>query len=223
MNDSELKKLWQDSQNSEDSGKTGAGIEEIELSNLKVENLLSSMKPIKIFTLTVGSLWVILGLYLLGNIYINDFEGANKYFLYSATFQVLLTAISVAIYLYQLILINRVDFGEPIIATQEKLSKLKSTTLNVTRVLFLQLPVWTTFWWNNLMFEEWGAVQLSIVFLITILFTAISLWIFTNLKYENKDKKWFKVILAGKEWTPLLISLNILDQIEQVKTEEPVK
>ncbi|MBE2278779.1 MAG: hypothetical protein IAE91_00165 [Ignavibacteriaceae bacterium] len=219
MNDSELKKLWQSSQLTEENNGTGEKIEDIEISNLKVKKLISSMKPIKIFTLAAGILWVIMGLYLLGNIYLNDFEGANKFFLYSATFQVLLTAISVVIYLYQLILINKVDLSEPVIATQEKLSKLKSTTLTVTRILFLQLPVWTTFWWNNLMFEEWGVMQLSVVFLITILFTAISLWIFINLKFENRDKKWFKLILAGKEWTPLINSLNILEQIEEVKND----
>jgi hypothetical protein len=60
------------------------------------------MKPNKIFALLVGILWVGIGASVLSQIYLNAFLEANKFFLFSATMQVLLTAIALLIYVYQL-------------------------------------------------------------------------------------------------------------------------
>lgn len=117
------------------------------------------MKPIKILTLLVGIIWVGLGTIILSHIYIYAFSEANKFFLFSASVQVLLTAIALWIYLYQLIKIYEVNSYDPILETQEKLVQLRISTLWSARVLFLQLPVWTTFWWNETMFTNWNIFQ----------------------------------------------------------------
>ena len=78
----------------------------------------------------------------------------NLFFLFSATIQIGLTAIALIIYIYQLIKIYEVDITDPILKTQNKLANLKTSTLWITRILFLQLPVWTTFYWNTSMIEN---------------------------------------------------------------------
>jgi hypothetical protein len=50
---------------------------------------------------------------------------------------------------------------------------------------------------------------------VTISFTYLSLWLFFNLKYENADKWWFKLLLQGKEWEPLITSIGILNDMEE--------
>lgn len=130
-----------------------------DITRIKVHNFLSSMKPIKILTLLVGIIWVGLGTIILSHIYIYAFSEANKFFLFSASVQVLLTAIALWIYLYQLIKIYEVNSYDPILETQEKLVQLRISTLWSARVLFLQLPVWTTFWWNETMFTNWNIFQ----------------------------------------------------------------
>jgi len=77
------------------------------------------MKPIKIFTLLVGILWVSIGVIVLSRIYLNTFSEANKFFLFSATMQVLLTAIPLLIYVYQLTKIYQVEISDPILQTQK--------------------------------------------------------------------------------------------------------
>jgi hypothetical protein len=99
------------------------------------------------------------------------------------------------------------------------LSKLKISTLWVTRILFLQLPVWTTFWWNETMLLDWGILQWVFTMFFTISFTVIVIWLFFNIKYENRNKKWFQLIFRGKEWTPLMNSIELLDQVEFYKDQ----
>lgn len=215
MNELELKKLWQVTNDKLEESFVINKKNTDDITRVKVHSILSSMKPIKIFTLLVGILWVGIGGIALSSIYLNSFSEANKFFLFSASIQVGLTAIALFVYLYQLITIYQVDITDPIIRTQEKLSSLKISTLWVNRILLLQLPVWTTFWWNETMLTDWGILQWSVTLFFTISFTVVAFWLFINIKYENRNKKWFQLIFSGKEWTPLMKSMELLEQVEE--------
>jgi hypothetical protein len=215
MNELELKKLWQTTNEKLEKTLAYNRINSNELSQLKVHHFISSMKPIKLFTLLTGVIWVGLGTIILSQTYLYAFSEMNKFFFFSAFVQVVLTAIALFVYLYQLITIYQVDITEPVLKTQIKLSSLKISTLWVTRILFLQLPVWTTFWWNEVMFQEWNAFQWIIPGSVTLAFLFVAIWLFFNIKFENRDKKWFKLIFNGKEWTPLIKSMEVLEQLDE--------
>jgi len=51
----------------------------------------------------------------------------------------------------------------------------------------------------------------------TLSFIVIAIWLFFNIKYENRNKKWFQLIFSGKEWTPLMKSMELLEQVEEYK------
>jgi hypothetical protein len=214
MNELELKNLWQ---TSNENLEKNIYMNTQEISQLKVQTFLNSMKPIKIFTLIIGILWVGIGAIVLSNLYLNTFSVANKFFLFSATIQILLTAIALFIYIYQLIEIYQIEIYDPIIQTQEKLAQLRLSTLWSARILFLQLPVWSTFWWNESMFQSWNIFQWSFTLLITISLTFIALWLFVNIKLENRNARWFKLIFNGKDWTPLMKSMELLEQVKDYK------
>ena len=186
-----------------------------EITKIKVRSFLSSMKPMKIFIVLFSLVWVGFVDILIFNI----FTVASPFFLASAAIHVLLTKLAIGIYLYQLILIYQVDINEPILATQEKLIRLRSTTLWISRLLFLQLPVWTTFWWNEVMLREWNVFQWLITGSATLAFAVAAIWLFFNIKFENRDKKWFKLIFTGIEWNPLVKSMELLSQIDEYKTK----
>ena len=164
-----------------------------DITQMKVGSFLASMKPLKIFTIVVGILWV----GFVDILIINLFPIANPLFPVSAAIQVLLTKLAIGIYLYQLILIHQVDISDPVLVTQEKLSRLKSSTLWIARLLFFQLPVWTTFYWNQSMLENGNIFLYALQIVVTCLFTILAVWLFVNIKYENRDKKWFRMIF---EW-----------------------
>lgn len=219
MDEIKIKELWQSSNDKLEQSRLISKKNTEDITKLKVNTLLSSMKPIKIFTLLVGIVWVGLGVVVLTNLFVYAFAEASKFFLFSASIQVLLTAIALVIYLYQLIVIHQVDISEPIVATQKKLASLKSSTLWVARILFLQLPVWTIFYWNESMFENGQTIFFIVQGIVTFSFTYLAIWLFFNIKYENKDKKWFKLIFEGKEWTPVIKSMELYKEIEEFKQE----
>jgi hypothetical protein len=217
MNELELKKLWQATNDKLDASIVIHKKNTEDITRVKVHNILGSMKPIKIFTLLVGILWVGIGVIALSSIFLNSFFEANKFFLFSASIQVAFTAMALFVYLYQLITITQMDITNPVIRTQEKLANLKTSTLWVTRILFLQLPVWTTFWWNETMLTDWGILQWVVTLFFTFSFTLIAIWMFFNIKYENRNKKWFQLIFSGKEWIPLMKSMELLEQVEDYR------
>ncbi|MGF1584019.1 MAG: hypothetical protein ACFCUM_01765 [Bacteroidales bacterium] len=217
MNELELKKLWQTTRQKLDESLVINKKNTEDIIRIKAHNFLASMKPIKIFTLLIGIVWVGIGAIVLGAIYLNAFSEANKFFLFSATLQVLLTAIALLIYIFQMVRIFQIEFTDPILETQRKLAQLKISTLWSARILFLQLPVWTTFWWNEFMLTDWSSIQWVITLFFTVSFTFLSFWLFINIKYENRHKNWFKLIFKGKEWTPLMKSIELLEQVEEYK------
>ena len=215
MNDTDLKYLWQAGNEqiaiSQKSDKTSLD----NLTKRNVSHFLSSMKPIKIFTLLVGLLWVFGIGYVLIKLTINAYDQISPYFLYSAFFQVMLTAMAVILYIIQLSTLYSIDFNKPVVILQKTLINLKASTLNVTKILILQLPFWTTFYWNESMFKN-GTLPLFILQgAVTISFTCLAIWLFFNLKFENADKWWFKLLLQGKEWEPLITSIGILNDMEE--------
>ncbi|MGJ1203827.1 hypothetical protein [Sphingobacterium lactis] len=217
MNEIELKELWKSANEKLEESTLIARKNTEDITRIKLHNFLSSMKPIKIFTLLAGIIWVGSGTIILSHIYVYAFSEANKFLFFSAAIQILCTLIALWIYLYQLIKIYGVNIYDPILETQEKLVQLRISTLLSARILFLQLPVWTTFWWNQAMVADWNLLQWVTTISVTLSFSSAALWLFFNIKYENRNKKWFKLIFRGKEWIPLMKSMELLEQVEEYK------
>ncbi|SFF14649.1 hypothetical protein [Thermoflexibacter ruber] len=219
MNENELKNLWK-SANAKITESLVLNRQHIEeITKIKAQSLISSIKPIKVFTILVGITWVIsLGGYL-ANLWINQYTTTNKFFLFAATAQVFLTALTIGFYVYQLILLNNIDFSNTVVEIQEKIIALKTSTIHVARLCFLQLPLWTIFYWNDTMFkpEYWAWWLLQGIF--TIGFTVLSIWLFFNLKYENRKAKWFLWLFCGKEWQPLVQAMEMLENINEFTKE----
>jgi len=219
MEDIELKQLWQSyNQKLEENLQINKKNTE-EISKMKAQTFVASMKPIKIFTMLVGVLWVVLVDTVVINLVVHAFSQTSIFFLGSMGLQSLLTKIAIGIYLYQYILIHQVDISEPILKTQDRLARLQTSTLWVTRILMLQLPLWTTFYWSMGIFAGGNIWLIGLQTVITIAFGYVAIWLFMNIKKENKNKKWFQLIFKGREWTPILQAMEVLEQIEDLKTD----
>ena len=81
---------------------------------LKTKSVLASMKPIKLFTLLVGCVWVMLGSVIITNLFMYAYDKVSHFFIYSAAIQLILTTIAIAIYLYQLVVIQQVDVSDSV-------------------------------------------------------------------------------------------------------------
>ena len=54
--------------------------------------------------------------------------------------------------------------------------------------------------------------------LVTLIFTVGAVWLFRNIRYTNRHKRWFQLLFKGSEWTPVLKSMDLLSQIETYKS-----
>jgi uncharacterized membrane protein len=182
MQEHQIKELWQ-------------------ASNAKLEQ--------KLVTLLIGILWVGFGGVLLVNLFVHAFDKTSPFFLFSAALQLLITAIALIIYSYQTVLIYQADISDTIIATQKKLTHLKSSSIWLARLLFLQLPLWTIFYWNKTMLQNGNIILWIVQIIVTISFTVVGVWLFFNINYKNKDKKWFQLLFSGKEWKPIIKAMEL--------------
>lgn len=219
MDQSEIINLWKTYDQKLETSLSLNKRNAIELTKLKTKSLISSMTMIKLFTIGVGLLWVFLGGTVITHLFIHAYESISLFFLYSAAFQLLLTAIAIVIYLYQLVLIHQVDITDTLISTQKRLTRLKSSTLWVARILLLQLPAWTTFYLSMDMIESGHLPYILINSTVTLLAIGISIWLFVNIRYGNREKKWFKFIFEGKEWTPVIKAIELHEEIEAFERE----
>lgn len=185
-----------------------------DISKIKVFHLLTSMRPAKYFALLTGLVWVIGGVFLLSNLYIYAFDQVSKYFFFSFAAQLFITAIAILIYVVQLVLLYSLDITEPIYSTQKKLAKLRKSTIWVTRILFLQLPFWASFHLSDNVLTNGHLPYILLNGILILLFTIASIWLFFNIRFENRHKKWFRLIFAGIEWTPIDKSEELLRQLD---------
>jgi hypothetical protein len=211
MEDIELKQMWASLYEKQDTNLIINKKNLENTTNLSVMSLLNSMKPTKIIAIIVGILWV----FFLDTIIINTFGVATWFFTVSASIQSVITKLAIGIYLYQLITIQQVDNSQSVVITQQKLSELKISTLWVTRILFLQLPVWSTFYLNPSLFKADNLYWLVFQGIVTLLLIYGAIWLFININPKNKDKRWFKLLFEGKEWNPIIKSMELIDDLKE--------
>lgn len=216
MTESALKAMWQTSQTQFAEGLAQIRKNTADISRLKGQNLLSSMKPIKWFTLTAGILWVL----FLDVLIIALFHAASPFFIGSAIVLSLLNSLAIGIYLYQLIVIHNMDFSEPVLRSQKRIAQLQSSTIWVTRILMLQFPVWTIFYLTMHTLQNASPVFLVIQCIVTLASVIASGWLFVNIRIENKDKRWFQWLFNDNEWIPLLKAKEMLEEIGEYEMAE---
>ena len=193
MEDIELKNIWKTYDQKIEEAKIlnlqswAVNLKTFEyLQTHKAQSKVRSLAAFKMWAIVAGIVWL---LFLDVLVYGNHFQ--NIYFTSSVIAILFFTIIAVAVYIKHLVLINQINYSESIVNTQQKLTELQGSTINVVRVLFLQTPFYTTFFWNT----EWITTDIKfwlIAFPVTLLFTFIAIWLYRNISFKNANKKWCK-------------------------------
>lgn len=212
MNELELKNIWSSYQEKLNTLLIENKKNRNEITKLKTQNLLNSMKPITQFSIASGLLWVLCLCPMILNLMIYHYENISKFFLFSALGQILITLVAIILYIYKWIAIQNIDFSEPIFITQKKLSSLSNSTLWVSKILFLQLPLWSTFYLSESLLKNADFYLLLVQGIVFLILSGLTVWLFLNIKIENKDKKWFKMLFGDKEWSPIQKTIELLEE-----------
>jgi len=215
MEELEIKKLWTmyDKRLNENLVFNTRNAEQI--THLKIQSVLSSMKPLKFTGIILGILWVL----FVGNLILKGIYTASYFFLVSAGLQVLVSILAIGVYVYQLYLINDIDITGSVLITQEKIARIRASTLLIVRLIFLVIPVFTTFYWTSDMFTKENTLLWVVQSAVTMSFIFTGIWLFIHINYENRDKKWFKLLFSGREWNPIIKSVELLDEIKEYRIE----
>ncbi len=179
----------------------------------KAKSKLKSLITIKTVAIILGILWVL----FLGYLLYYSLDWSKIFFIISASAIILITVAAIFVYAYHIVLINKINNTENVVKTQETIARLQLSTLNITRVLFLQTPFYCTFWWSPAMILQSPLSFWLISFPIALLFALASVWLYKNISYKNINSKWFKLLFSSPEWTSLSRASAYLKEIEIFK------
>ncbi len=216
MNELEMKSIWDAyDRKLEKSLKINFRLLE-DLQVTKAKSKLNALLSIKITGVVFGVIWLLFLGVLVGG---NHFK--NVYFSASALILMVFNIIAIATYIRHVVLISQVDYMESIANSQSKLAELQLSTIRATGFLWLQLPFYTTFFWNSEWLTKGDPGFWLIAFPITILFTALAIWLYKSIKPENLHKNWVKKLLAiGIEYKYAIEAGDFLAEIEEFKKDE---
>jgi hypothetical protein len=153
----------------------------------------------------------------------NSLNWSKIFFIISAAAVAATTSIAVIVYIRQLVLIRQVNNAETILAAQEKIAKLQTGTLNITRILFLQAPFYCTWYLSPAMIKANPYQVLFFTLPAFILLGWLSVFLYRNINYKNMQKKWFKILFSSPEWTSLIKSEAFLNEIDDYKKSIVIK
>jgi hypothetical protein len=180
----------------------------------KAKAKMNSLAHFKTGAVMLGILY---SLFLAVLIYGNQLK--NIYFTISLILILLITVIVTGVYIKHIFLIRQIRYTESITHTQENLSRLQSSTINMTRIAWLQMPFYTTWFWNSYWIVHDPLSFWLIAFPVTVIFTLLTIWLYNNISMNNMNKKWFKALFNTPEWKSVRKSMEFIKEIELFKEE----
>ena len=127
----------------------------------------------------------------------------------------LIMNIVVVSYCYHLFLIHQISRSEEVVEVQKRLAELKFSSFRTTRWAIIQLPFWTICWMSLNALETSPILYGGIHLVLFLGFSYLAYWLYGQLSLENKDSKVSRFFLSGREWTPIIQSSEILDQLKE--------
>ncbi|MES1160951.1 MAG: hypothetical protein ABUM51_09355, partial [Bacteroidota bacterium] len=139
----------------------------------KAKSKLKSLGSCKKGMVLLGILWVVFLIFVLAN----SIAWSKLFFALSVAAILAFNIYAVLVYIRHVVLIGDIDNSESLVDVQRKTALLKASTLNSTRILFLQTPFYSTFFWT----WQWMTHDVYfwlIAFPVTLLLTAASIWLY---------------------------------------------
>ncbi len=222
MEDIELKNMWKEYDRK---------IEESKILNLqswvlnlqafeyikteKAKSKLNALSSQKKWMIALGFTWVLFLVFLV----VNSLEVSKIFFVVSTGSIAIFSILAIITYIRHIILINEIDNSDSLVEAQQKTALLQTSTLKIVRILFLQSPFYTTFFWSPQMITGNWVAFWTISFPVTLFFIWISVWLYRNISFRNANKKWFRLLFAGSEWTSVTKAMKYLNEIDEFKKE----
>ena len=182
----------------------------IELQQQKAKNALRGSFRVKLWTVILGLAYISMLIYFL----VFSFSFASIYLKVSIGLHALVCLIAIISYTCQLVQIRGIDNAENIVQMQQKLAKLQTSTVNIVGILCLQLPIFSTFNITDRLIYQTPLNFWFIQVPIVLLFTVVGIWLYRIIDIKNMDKKWFKMMFYGDDWSSMIKAGKFLREVE---------
>jgi hypothetical protein len=182
----------------------------------KAKSKLTSVAIIKVLGILLGLLWV----WLLGSLGFAAYIVGNIFFAVSAGIVMLISIIAIIVYIKHLVLIAQIKESDTITYTQRKLAELQTSTLKITRILFLQMPFYSTWFITPTLLANAGTGWLTVQIVCTTALTFLSIWLYRNISFKNANKKWFRILFGNSEWTGVTKAIAFMKEIDDFKNDK---
>jgi len=183
------------------------------LQQQKMKSKLTRLALFKIVMLVLGLPWT----FFLGFLFVNSLAWPKIFFAFSTGTLFFIYLFVIFEYIRHLVLINQISNSESIVRTQSKLAELQGATLRIGRILFLQTPLYSMFFYTPAWAASGDPGFWLVAVPITLLFTAGSIWLYRNISYKNAGKKWFRLLFNSPDWNYIVQSIGFIKEIEAFK------
>ena len=221
MEDEYLKNIW-DYEGNEKDNFLNINNESFELMQYKkIKNKLKSLLLPKLVGIVLGSGWI---LFMFMLIYLSILYSAMSlgkvFFIGSFSIILLITGVAVFLYIKDIFTIWKIDNSESLVQTQSKLALLQLSIINSVRVLWLQLPFYTTWYLNYEMIVN-GSIIFRIFQLLLTGFTSwLAIWLFRNINCKNLNKKWVRNFMRGYGFNRARQAMDFIHEINNFKADQ---
>lgn len=141
------------------------------------------------------------------------------FFVGSISMIFLSTGLAVFLYVKDIFIIKQIDNSESLTITQRKLATLQFSIMKSVRILWLQLPFYTTWYLNDELIMHGSPIFWIIQILCTGLTTWLAIWLFKNMNYKNSDKKWIRNFMRGYGFYSVIQALDFIKEIDSFNVE----
>lgn len=222
MQDTELKKIWE----SYDQKIAEARVLNMQswalnfrcfetMQQQRAEKKLTSLARFNLWAVLLGICWAgFLSLLVWGNHF------SNPFFSVSVGIIALFNLYAIVAYTLHTIQIRLIRYDAPVTETQQQLARLQKSTFRSTRILWLQLPFYSTWFWHSSWILTNDASFWLIAFPITLVFVLLAVYLYRNIHPRNMNKKWvYALMMSGPEYRNLADSMGYLEEIEDFKKD----
>jgi hypothetical protein len=220
MEDEYLKGIWNSPNNEIENflDMKDQSIETIQIK--KAKSKLRSLLFPKIIGIVLGLGWISFMFMLIYFCVIYTSMSVGKFFFMGSISMILLsTSFAVFLYVKDIFTVIQIDNSDSVTITQRKLATLQFSIMKSVRIIWLQLPFYTT-WYLNYELIVHGSILFWIVqIFFTGLSTWLAIWLFRNLNYRNLNKNRVRNFMRGYGFYSVIQALDFIKEIDNFKND----
>jgi hypothetical protein len=220
MEDEYLKGIW-NSPNNEIENFLDMNDQSIETIQIKkAKSKLRSLLFPKIIGIVLGLGWISFMFMLIYFCVIYTPMSVGKIFFVGSIIMILLsTSFAVFLYVKDIFTVIQIDNSDSVTITQRKLATLQFSIMKSVRMIWLQLPFYTTWYLNYELIVHGSIIFWIVQIFFTGLTTWLAIWLFRNINYKNLNKNRVRNFMRGYGFYSIIQALDFIKEIDNFKND----